>query len=280
VFESPAVAKAGPAWRDALDALERQVDASPEGCHGIELRVTLARGGVRVSARAPDGAEASRIVTSPAALPAVAFGLLASAPAEEPPPSEDSPFDVPPPSEEPPRPVPPPPPSPFDTLPRIEVSASFGARAGFPTNVIMGDLEGRADVFVHEWLVTLNLRGALFSRSSRLADDLDAYQEAALGLGVGRELRIGRSAFALTAGPDVTYVWMESDALNLSTGHAQLRLAGVARYAYTVSSRVRLNGLLDMELAPTDLVHDDDPTSLAPFPIFTVGVRLGVEVAL
>jgi hypothetical protein len=138
----------------------------------------------------------------------------------------------------------------------------------------------RADALVHEWLVTLSMRATPLALSPRLAWDDDAYDEAAVALGFGRELRVGRSAFDLTAGPNFTYIWMESDALNLSVEHAQLRVAGVARWGYAVSPHIRLNVTLDGEVAPSGIAHPGYEMGLAPYPAFTLGLRLGAEAAL
>jgi hypothetical protein len=267
-----------PAWRTAVEGLEREIAASLRTtCHGIELRLTEDEGRIRVSAVARDGRRTSRLVLVPAGLSAVAFGLLAMAPSEPEPPPDD-PLDYPPPAE--PSVVRPAPPAPFDQPLRVSVGASTGARGGFPTNVVMADAEVRADLFVHGWIVDVSMRAAPVSLSSRLPYDDDAYAEAAGGLGFGRELRWGRSTLDLTGGANFTYIWMENDGLNLAIEHAQLRLAAVARCGYALSRRLRVHVALDGELAPSGLVSPAFPTGLAPFPAFTLGLRVGAEVVL
>jgi len=280
--ETPGDPLPGSAWRSALDNLARELAAAGgTACNGVALTVTWVRDGgerdgARVGARTPDGLETSRFVASPGALSAVAFGLLAAAPVEAPP-SDADPRDRPPPEVPAARHVPTPP---ADTLPHVFVSLAAGARAGFPTNVVMVDVELRADLLVHGWLVTLGMRATPLGASPRLADDPDGYAETAIALALGRELLVGRSAFDLSVGPNLTYIWMENDAANLSTEHAQLRLAALARWGYGVSRRVRLNMTIDGEIAPSGITHTDFEPGLAPFPAFTVGLRLGGEVAL
>jgi len=281
VVESLDRAALSTTWRAAVDAFEREVAvASPGVCHGVELTLTKDPGGVRVSARALDGREASRLVADPVGLSAVAFGLLASAPGE-PAPVFTSPFDpleVPPPSEPaPPRALAP---TGFDLPGRVSVSASVGARVALPTNVLMADLEIRVDVLIHDWLITAGWRAAPVTLFTRGAYDDDAYDETAFSLGVGRELRAGRSAFGLTAGPSLTYIWMDNDVLNVSVERAQLRLAGVGRWSYSVSPGFRLNTTLDAEVAPSGILSTAHDPGLAPFPAISAGLRLGAEMAL
>jgi len=266
-----------PAWRHALDAVEADLASSPAwACRGVTLTVSWQGEGVRVAARAGDGRETIRVVGAPAALTAVAFGLLATAPAEAPLPEVDV-HELPPPSA--PAPVIPSI-APFDVVSRLDVGAAAGVRVGFPTNVVMADIEARADVFIHRWLVSVSMRAAPLSASSRLPADIDAYQETALALGLGRELRAGASAFDLTAGPNFTYIWMENDVQVVSTTQAQLRIAALARWGYPVSRHVRLNTTVDAEVAPSALINGTYLTGLAPFPAFTLGLRLGAEGAL
>jgi hypothetical protein len=277
VLQAPDIAPPDRAWAQAADALARDLAAAPGACNGIALTLAWERGGARLLARTPDGLTTSRRVTSPEALSAVAFGLIAAAPVERVAPGPD-PRDLPPPEARVGHPAPLV--SPFDLVSRISVSAAAGLRAAFPTNVLMVDFELRADLVVHGWLVTLTMRAAPTAEPSRLPTDSDAYEEAAVGLGLGREVRFGSSAIDLGAGPNVTYVWMESDGMNLSAEELQLRLAGVARWGYTLSRHVRVNATLDGELAPSALIHTGYQAGLAPFPAVTVGLRLGAEVAL
>ena len=267
----------GPAWRAAFDGLARELAVAPgAACNGVELTVTWAHDGARVGARTADGLETSRLVTSPLALSAVAFGLLAAAPVE-PPSSDADPRDRPPPDPPAVRHAPTPP---ADTLSHVSVSLASGVRAGFPTNVVMVDVELRADLFIHGWLVTMSMRATPLGISQRLQDDPDGYEETAIAFALGRELLVGRSAFDLTAGPNLTYIWMENDKANLDTEHAQLRLAALARWGYGVTRRVRLNVTVDGEIAPSGIARTDFEAGLAPFPAFTVGLRIGAEAAL
>jgi len=260
-----------------MESLKRELAAAlPVPCEGIEITLSFEHGDVRVSAKAPDGREASRVVRQPSGLSAVVFGLRVMAPRElQPAPPE--PLELPPPPE--PSPLPPVV-APFDEAKRASVSAAAGARWGLPTHVVMADFEARADLSVHHWLITLSGRLAPLSVSSRLAFDEDAYAEAAIGLGFGRELIFGRSSLELTVGPSFAYIWMESDAKNLAVEHAQLRFGATGRWAYPISRHFRGIVALDTELAPSGLSDTTAPAGLAPYPGFTVGLRFGVEAAL
>jgi len=265
------------AWQRALEGLEADLAAVPgAACAGVELTVTWESSEARVQARTPDGLETSRVVASPDALSAVAFGLLVAAPTE-PPQVDTDPRDLPP--RDPPAVLRPPKP-PTDVLPHLSVSVASGVRGGFPTNVVMVDFELRADLFVHSWLVTIAMRAAPIGVSGRLKDDPDGYEETAIALAVGRELSFGRSSLDVVAGPNLTYIWMENDAANLEAEHAQLRLVALARWGVGVSRRLRVNATLDGEIAPSEFNHTTFEKGLAPFPEFTVGLRIGAELAL
>ena len=133
---------------------------------------------------------------------------------------------------------------------------------------------------VHSWLLTLRVRASPLVLAMRGTYDDDAYDEAAVGLGLGRQLRLGRSVLALTGESNVTYIWIESDALNLSMERAQLRLAAVARWGYPVGRGVRLHAAVEGEISPTGLVNGASEAGLAAFPAFTLGLCLGAEVVL
>jgi hypothetical protein len=285
-----------PAWRRSIESLRRELAAAPGSCHGVTLVATLEGPPdapvVRVLAHAPDGAEASRLVRDPVGLSAVAFGLLAAAPA--------APSSGTEPSDATSSPAPPPlprvararvpegddPAEPVDVpqvrgpVDGVTLSASTGARAAFPTNVVMADFDVRLDVAVHGWIVSVAMRAAPFSAPSRAAYDDDAYDETAFALGVGRELRTGRSALVLTGGPALTYMWMENDVLDVSSQRAQLRLAGVARWAFEMSPRLRLNVTFDGEVSPSGIINSHYVAGLAPYPAFTLGLHVGTEALL
>jgi hypothetical protein len=150
----------------------------------------------------------------------------------------------------------------------------------FPTDVLIADFDVRADLAVNDWLVTFGVRAAPLVLAMRGPYDVDAYDEASVGLGLGRQLRRGRSVFALTGGASVAYVWVENDSLNLSAERAQLRLAAIARWSYPAGARVRFCATLDGEVSPTGLVNGFAGAGLARFPAFTAGFRLGAEVVL
>jgi hypothetical protein len=270
----------GPAWRDAVESLEREVAASLEAaCHGVELVLTADRGAVRVTARAPDGRTTSRRVTSPAGLSSVAFGLLAAAPGEPPeakgdaPPQSPDPHEVPPPDPAAVRVPPPPPPW------TLSLGALVGSRVVLPTDVLVGEFEVRADVTIDDWVATLSLRAAPFVMAMPAPYDIDSYQEAGVGLGLGRQLHAGRAVFVVGGAASVTYVWLESDVTDVSVERPQLRLAAVARAGYPIGHAVRLVAAVDAEISPTGLVSTTT-AGLPAFPSFTAGLRLGAEVVL
>ena len=235
------------------------------------------RAGIRVHARTTDGAETSRLVQEPRSLSAVTFGLLAGIPTERAPVAPlYRPMDLRLPDPTPAPPVVPP----FDLPSRIPLSLSTGTRAAFPTIALMGEFELRADFSVRGWLLTLGLRAAPIAACTRIPFDGDAFEETALAFGVGREVRVGRSAFQLTAGPALAYTWMETDNPSVSGEYAQLRLGAVARWGYPIRPNFRVLVRIDAEVVPRALVNDEYQAGLPPFPKFTTGLSFGGEVAL
>ncbi len=268
-----------PSWQKALASLRSELEAgTAASCHGVALVVSMDRDAMRVLAHARDGSETSRLVRDPVGLSAVAFGLLVAAPGEEAPaapavaPAVDArPISIPPATVLP---------EGTGAVDRISLSASTGARAAFPTNVVMADFDVRVDIVLHRWVVSVGMRAAPFAAPSRAAYDDDAYDETALAIGFGREVAAGASSFVLTAGPSLTYMWMENDVLAVSTERAQLRLGGTVRWAYRLSPAVRINVTVDAEVAPSGLLTSGYPTGLAPFPAATFGLHVGTEAIL
>jgi hypothetical protein len=216
-------------------------------------------------------------VLEPISLSPVTFGLLAGIPREASPVVAD-PLDVPPPE---PPPAAKAPGAPFDAPARVSVSFATGARVAVPTTAILAELELRADIVIHQWLLTVSLRAVPLAASNRIAFDGDDYEETALAFGVGREVRLGRSALQLTIGPCLAYTWMERDTPALISGeYAQLRIGAVARWGYPISRSFRLNIAIDGEVVPRALVNDEYQSGLPPFPQFTTGLRIGGEVVL
>ena len=268
------------AWRKAVESLTREVIAAVGSgaapCSGIDLVLTPEGGSVRVTARALDGRETGRLVPLPAGLSAIAFGLLAVAPGEAIPAPAD-PHEIPPPPDPVVVPVPTPPLPPAWVL---SFSASTGVRAVFPTDVLVAEFDVRADLALHDWLVTFRVRAAPLVLAMRGPYDEDAYDEAGVGLGLGRQLRLGRSVLELTGEANVTFIWLENDVLNLDAERAQARLAAVARWTYPVSHALRVNADVDGEISPTGLVNASAAPGLASLPVFTLGLRIGGEVLL
>jgi len=270
-----------PEWREAVAVLRRQVAlGSDDDCRLVAITLEREGTGIRVRARSADGAETSRLVVAPRSLAAVTFGLLAGIPRER----HASNVAAPDPLELPP---PEPPsarraiaPAPFDTPSRVTLSFATGARVGVPTTVLMAELELRADVVVHQWLLTLSLKADPIATSTHVPFDGDGYEETAIAFGVGREIRVGRSAFEITGGPGLAYTWMESDVPVISGEFAQVRVGAVVRWGYAVSSSFRFTVTVDGELVPRALVNDHYQAGLPAFPWFTSGLRLGGEVAL
>jgi hypothetical protein len=162
----------------------------------------------------------------------------------------------------------------------MSFAGATGVRGLFPTHVLVGELEASLDVHYHAWIVSLAMRASPLTLVGNGGFDLDAYQETGFALGVGRELAVGRSVLSLRGTSGITYVWIESDIVNESSQQAQLRLAGVGRWAFSISHSVRLTTTIDGEVAPTGVANGTSQPGLPRYPAFSVAARLGAEVVL
>ncbi len=284
----------GPRWRSAASALRAELETlRPPECAEVAIDLDPDAAGAAVRARASDGREAKRTLRDPRGLVPVVLGLLAVAPANvegegsdadatdgvPAGPAPDDPLDLPPADEHP-------------RILRVErprelglaMGVATGARAGLPTEVAMADLEVHADVLVRDWILGAGLRYAPFAASPRFTPgDGDTYEETAIALGVGRRLHAGRSGFDLMLVPSVAFVSIESNGpVGADTGrdHAQWRLGGAGRWSYPFARGWRFTTTLDSELAPGALAHHHASYTVAPFPAWTLGLRIGAMADL
>jgi hypothetical protein len=276
-----------PPWAEAVGRLLAELPPIAEStCAAVTLAVEPALdGGARVVALTADGRYAERILPRPSALVATTLGLVASIPAEPPaedrtPPSGGAAAAPPAPLVEvgPPRPAT----SPPDPL-RLQLwlGAAIGARIGEPTGYQLFDLEARADAILRGWLVTLSFRYA----PSLGPDTSDfVFDEAVIGLGVGRRLSVGRGAIDLSVVPSFATMdlrWDQDDSDPQSQSHSAFLLGVSARWSTPLSGAWSFTVTADGDVAPFWLVHPSDLGADEPaFPSWTFGLRLGASGAL
>jgi hypothetical protein len=124
--------------------------------------------------------------------------------------------------------------------------------------------------------------------------DVDAFREVNIGLGVGRRLMWGDTAFDLVLEPAVTAMQLEWDftsTQDIQGEDVELSVNALARVALPITKRWALTITLEGDLIPGNLssspAHLDVPSGAsqgasAPptFPAWTGGVRFGAMGAV
>ncbi|MEO8876099.1 MAG: hypothetical protein ABI461_10970 [Polyangiaceae bacterium] len=281
-------------WSSAARDLRKQLPASAPGeCIAMTLSVRPdGNGAALLVATARDGRHAERRVDKPSALGAIALGLVASLPPDDITEAEVSAADAEKKSAavKPAPPTsaivasPPPSPAPASTaLPKADDPAQFwlggdlGARAAAPTAVGMLDLEARGDLVVKRWFLTASLRYGTSIGETLTRRDA-SYDETAIGIGVGREIPIGKTALQIALAPSIVSVNIDDadDANGTNGSRSGLRVGASIRWSVPLDEWWRFTVTADSDLSPRSLTHyvylDSD---LPPLPFWTGGLRLG-----
>lgn len=290
-------------WAPALDALRTEVAALPRSdCQPMTIAIERTDAGVLLVGTTADGRRAERSVSEPGALVATALGLLASIPSEAPPPSPRHP---PAPASPVPAPLPAPAPAPTIEALRIPsttapppfgvwVGLDAGVRLAAPTDLMVLDVEARADLLLRRWLLVATIRSAVVSCLGEQGVDCDVYNDVSLGVGVGRRIDAGPAALDFALEPSFVLMHMEYDsptgneAQSVDGTLGELRVDASARLAIPLGNGWHLTLTVDAGLAPSLLAS---PTRLElppgtmwpappPFPAWTGGVRIGASGAL
>jgi hypothetical protein len=261
----------------------------PAECSANRLRIVLMEGAVLLRAESSDGRVAERAVQDPSQLSAVALGLVASIPPEPAPPV----LPPAPPALVTTEPERAPPPVVADASPSVAsapappeanilaIGVGGGARLAEPTHVLVADFELRADFPVGRWILLAAARFAPFSVRVEGEVSHYAYDELALGAGVGRRFSFGPDVVDLSTMP--TVVVADEEALLTGAGGdpdslAYLRWQLCARWLFARAGSWRLGTALDIDVAPTAL---DKPIVVAPLlppiPTWTIGVHFAAS---
>jgi hypothetical protein len=267
----------GAAWAAAASDLRAHVPPVETPCAAVILRLDPTSRGARLSAMAHDGRSAERAVVRPSALAATALGLLTSIPPE---PAHESLAVAPEPAgrardDSPPKARPVPAPS-APGRAGIWVGVGGGLRFGGLVGLPILDFEGRADLLLTSWMLTLVVRYG-FS----IGPDLDdfQYEETAVGFGAGHRFRAGRGSLDLTAGPVLAWMnlqWNQDEPDPRSGSAAAVRVGAAARWSSPIAGAWRFTITADAEVAPSMVDHPIDFGSGAlALPAWTVGIRLG-----
>ncbi len=299
-------ALAGP-WLDAVHELERQLAQLPASdCQSATLLVEPADGGAaRIVAVTPDGRRAERVVKHAGGLVATGLGLVMAIPALPQPPATSAsagPSASPPPA--PTSSIAQPPTTEGTALahaspassPRLGLWLGFdlGGRTAVPASVAAADVAVHGDVLLDRWIFAVSIRYSPVGYALAQGFDNDAFREVDVGLGVGRRITLGDTAFDLIFAPAITAMRMEWD----FPGHTdspgedvELAINAQARVAVSLSKDWALTLTLESELVPGNLTTSPArietpvgvPVTAAlppPFPAWTGGIRFGAMGAV
>jgi len=298
-------ALAGP-WLDAVHELERQLAQLPASdCQSATLLVEPADGAARIVAVTPDGRRAERVVKQAGGLVATGLGLVMAIPSMPQPPATSAsagPTPSPPPAPTSPITQPPTPEgTPFvhalpAPSPRLGLWLGFdlGGRTAVPASVAAADVAVHGDVLLDRWIFAVSVRYSPVGYAPAQGFDNDAFREVDVGLGVGRRITLGDTAFDLIAIPAITAMRLEWDFpghLDSPGEDVELAINAQARVVVSLSKEWALTLTLESELVPGNLtpsparieVPAGVPASAAlppPFPAWTGGIRFGAMGAV
>jgi hypothetical protein len=287
---------AGP-WLDAVHELERQIaQLPPSDCQAATLQIEPTEGAARVVAITPDGRRAERVVRAPAGLVATGLGLVMAIPlapqASTPPAPAIAPAASNPP---PPAPVPGPAVIAAVAPPRLGLwlGLDAGGRTAVPASIAAADVSVHGDIVLDHWLFTIAIRDSVVGFSPGQGVDNDTFREVNVGLGVGRRLTVGETAFDLVLAPAITAMRLEWDYpgdKDASGEDVELSVNALARVAVPISKSWALTLTVESELVPSNLsspAHIEPPagvppgaTQPPPFPAWTGGLRIGAMGAI
>jgi hypothetical protein len=291
-------------WLDAVHELERRLAELPvSDCQAATLRVEPSGAAARIVAETPDGRRAERVVKQASSLVATGLGLvmaIPSVPAATAPPASPA--------------SPPPPPTSASavTLPALDGAApppataarephlglwlgfDLGGRTAVPASVAAADVAAHADLLLGHWILGVSVRYTPVGYAPAQGFDDDAFREVDVGLGVGRRVTVGDTAFDFIAAPAITAMRLEWD----FPGHpdtagedVEFAINAQARVAVSLSKDWALTLTLESELVPGNLTASPArievpvgvPASAAvppPFPAWMGGIRLGAMGAV
>jgi hypothetical protein len=266
----PHVAAQPAPWRHAVEALLQSTAGGdlPWSCVGGEVDLVADEAGARLTVTDAEGHTVTREVALPEEVQPLGEALLA----------QPLPPAAIPASEEPIRP-----PSLGD--PRLLVALSLGPRYAGGTHAMWGGLTAAATLPFGKWGAGLWLRGDVLS--GPLGEPHPPIRDVAFGAAASRSFDAGPLELRADLRPSL--VLMRRD-----MGHgkdAELRLSGRLGAAFTavlpLSKRFRGFLALDGEVAPFELAMrepapspDQHEAVPARYPGFTIGLGLGVEVAI
>jgi hypothetical protein len=286
-------------WRSAVEALvtSTAAEGQPWSCAGGEVSLIVHDGGATLVVADADGHTITREVALPDEIEPLGEALLAKpgvgpvlpggAPRSPGVPSADSrqllgvveqgsagidPSAAPAP--------PPGPPALSD--PRVLVSAMIAPRYAGGSNLVWGGVEARGSVPFGRWA------GGLWFRydgiDASLGGNAPAMREACIGAAVSRSFGVGPLELRASLRPSVAIVMRSFDPdqqpVVPDTTHTDFRLGAGADAVIPITSRFRAVVAFDAELAPQELGDGDHHKDELRFPGYTLGLGVGMELAI
>ncbi len=285
---APHVAELSPAWRDALQALvaSTQEPGMPWSCVRGTVDLLEAADGATLVVVLSNGERIEREVWAADEVVPLGQALLAAPLARSTPPAppeaatlvEDAPVDSA--AEKPATPV-------SDKLPEPRLRAGLVVAPRYAGNIdsVWGGVAADAAIPFGAWSF------GVYGRYDALVIDAPPdshFQEIALGVEVRRGFAVGPLVVEPSVRPSLAVVTKEGGNGHPEETRVDGRIGAALRLTFPLTERLRGVVLADGELSPSELdsprKKDGEPTDGGPkelpFPSYTVGLGLGVEVSL
>jgi len=257
-------------WRQAVAALiaASADEGQPWGCSGGVILLVAHDTGATLTIVSDDGHATVREVTMPDDVLPLGQALLA-----RPLPPAAPPTAVAPPPDQPSSGALPP--------PRVLIDALIVPRYAGRSNVILGGVSAGAAIPFGPWFGGVWLRYDALSVS--LSPQGGPLTEVCFGAAGGRSFMLGPIELRGSVVPSVAVVTRDTGKPGDGETHVDGRIGLDARGVIPITPLVRAIVALDGEIAPREFGddmrprHDDDRFS--PFPAYTLGLGVGVELA-
>jgi hypothetical protein len=266
----PNVAVQPEAWRSAVEALvaSTATPGLPWSCTGGEVDLVAGEAGATLTVVDADGHAVTREVATPEDVQPLGEALLAK-PLPAPPEVEKA---APAPRKEPavtaPRP------------PRVLLSGLLAPRYAGAAQVLWGGVIVAAALPPGPW------GGGVWIRydgiAVPLAEHMPPLREVCMGATAFRSFAAGPLELRAALRPSLAVVSREGDRDQREETRFDFRLGAEAQALVPITKALRAVVALDGELSPIELAHGMRPSRdrEAPFPTYTLGLGLGMEVAI
>lgn len=272
-------------WRRAVEELVRSasIPDRPWSCNPATIEVFAHETGATLSIVDADGHFFTREITSADELVPLGEALL-SRPVNPPAPSPPAPVIAPtaPAPSTPARDVVTRPAAPTDDTPRALVSAMISPRYAGNSKILWGGVNATVLIPFGSW--SAGLWGRFDGPEKSLGAGNTSINEASIGAAAGYTFHIDKLELRPSFVPSVAIVTRNLGPHVEEETHVVGRLGADVRAILPISSLFRAVLGVDAELSPRELDSEDRPehdgVHVTPMPTYTLGVGLGMELAL